>query len=258
MITMHINKTKNCISEDMRGWDCAQIFTHGPKSLNRNNICVERVRSAVKRLYIHSSYLFSFDNLEHAQEQFDLANELGVIGVVLHLKKQPPNYFIESLNKINCGNAMAILEMKACKRGTRYGYQTPEEINELCEAIISVNSKNKICICLDTAHINAGQIKLNSIDDIGAYVKKLKYPELIRLLHLNGNAYDPQVKAGDKHVIPTHPGDYVFTTGDGDVAIAEWFLRRDCDVIVECKDAQMYIKDLKESVDELRNKKLTI
>jgi endonuclease IV len=251
-ITVHVDHESECLCDDIKlvvektHTKCAQIFTHGPKSLKLNNINVEKITGMVENLYVHSSYLFSFDNNEHAQEQFDFANKIGARGVVLHLKKEPPSYFANSLSKLNLGDCAAILEMKAIKHSSKYGYQQPEEINMLCEEMLKLNKK--VWICLDTAHINAGRINLKTREDVKSYISKLKYPDMIRLLHLNGNQYDPMVKAGDKHIIPGLEGDFVFKDGDGDAEMAKWFLSRNCDVVVECKDALDYVNTLKTRV----------
>jgi hypothetical protein len=108
----------------------------------------------------------------------------------------------------------------------------------MCEAAIQEGfGPDQIGICLDTAHLNAGKIKLKTREDARLYIEQLKYPDYIALLHLNGNEYDSEKRAGDKHCIPLSKNDYVFRDTDlensGAAELSKWFVDRDCDVILE-------------------------
>ena len=245
--------------QELPGSRCAQIFTHGPKGKAMNRFNTEELRELCHehRIYVHSTYFTTWKDLAHMQEQFSLAASLGAQGVVLHLGKISPEAHIEVLAKLRIApvrldNAKCahlakqrtcriILEMRALKPD-RWTYQTPAEINELCEALqLAGFTSDRVIICLDTAHIAAARIALRTRKDADLYMAALKYPEYIGLLHLNGNTYNPAERAGDHHCVPMSAEDWVWSLGGAPIAVAdsgaaaltEWFTSRGRDVILE-------------------------
>lgn len=222
---------------------CAQIFTHGPRTWAKtayDEVELKKICDTYN-IYTHQTYVTSWKpeprNIQHMQDQFTAADDVGAQGVVLHLAKISPEDHIKVLKQLRPGGAMIILEMRALKLD-QYSYQSAAEINQLCKALKAAGyTSNQVIICLDTAHLSAGGIKLTTKADARAYIDSLKYPSYIGLLHLNGNEYDPSVRAGDKHCTPLGKEDFVFRdvtlANSGCLELARWFIGRDRDVILE-------------------------
>ena len=232
--------------EKLERCNCAQIFTHGPRTKSRvgwmrDPALLDRVKRTCqdRNIYVHQTYCTSWkpEGLQHMQDQFDAAEEIQAQGVVLHLGKISPQAHMDVIKRLNLHDNIAILEMRAL-RPDRWSYQSPDEINELCEAARDAGfGPDKVGICLDTAHINAARIKLTTRANARAFIDQLRYPEYITLLHLNGNLYDPNVRAGDAHCTPLDPADHVFRgveiADSGAAELVSWFIGRDRDVILE-------------------------
>ena len=224
--------------------NCVQIFTHGPRNSNRIkwlDTDLEKFLDLTKHknVYVHQTYTTSWkpEGLKHMQDQIDVATQIGAKGVVLHLGKISPEDHLFVLKKLNL-TVPVILEMRALKPD-KYSYQSTEEINQLCKIIRQ--EKINATICIDTAHLSAGKIRLDNIESAKSYFDKLSDPDLISLLHLNGNEYDPNVRAGDKHCVPMSKKDFVFTNMDSIQYIVNWFIQSGKDVILE----QDYTDELK-------------
>lgn len=230
--------------------DVAQIFTHGPHSVKVNAFDHDALKMLCrqKRIYVHSSYRTSFKNMDHSREQLELARDLGCRGVVIHIPLMEPTEVANAAAEmVAMHGAKVILEMKAVKPHDTCSYETPEKINTLVEHLKHMGlTSDAIGICIDTAHIAAGKQQIRKYKDAVVYLERLKYPEYVCLLHLNGNEFDGQVRAGDKHILPfrkdidgdTAHNDKVWGgrkyAASGCKAFVEWFLSRNKDIIIEC------------------------
>lgn len=245
---------------------CAQIFTHGPRTKGRAALDEDEVRAVAAgyRLYQHTTYMTCWKDEaasnKHIQDQMTCAAELGLQGIVLHLAKEPPSTHIAVMRKIEqkrrwqpeyapAGDrewCRFILEMRAIKSG-KWAYQEATEVNALCAALREAGyGPDRVWICLDTAHLAAGGISLRTAAAADRYICALEYPDYIGLLHLNGNTYNPDERAGDHHCIPHCADDWVWhkrastreieppsLADSGATTLARWFVARDRDVILE-------------------------
>ena len=233
-----------------------QLFTHGPRNMNKVNHDYERIRNVGKgiHLYVHSSYPTNpwngkADILKHTIDQFVSSMDIGSKGVVLHIPKIGPaevakhtKTLVELLLKRGLLKGQkVILEMKAVKKHDTKSYESPEKINRLIEALKGEGlDHTSVGICIDTAHIYAGEADIYSYEDGVKYCDNLKYPEWIYLIHLNGNVYDVKKRAGDKHAIPFDHEDKVWKgktySSSGCRAFVEYAQKKGIDFILEVKD----------------------
>lgn len=191
-----------------------QIFTIGPQSSKDINLDKDEIRilthSNQIELYVHSSYISrpwgtTKGGLYLTQKELKIAAELGAKGLVIHLPKNTLEYITKALpnivNDINFTkdkNVMLILEAPAMKHDDEKTYETPERINELCKAIIDMKLQNDIGICLDTSHLHSTGIPMSLHMYVDSFFKKLKYPEMIKLIHFNDNEWG-QGTGRDEH-----------------------------------------------------------
>ena len=193
-----------------------QIFTIGPKSLNTNDIDHEALGNFIATnaldLYIHSAYLinpFSTDeakyrtSLHNVTRELTIAQKVKAKGVVFHLPKASLDTIKKKLTdiyKMIPDNVCFLVEAKAMKSSS-LTHETPEKMNELCKIIDNINSlesKKKIAICLDTAHMFASGVKLSTYEDASSYFSQLKYPHLIKMIQFNDNEH-PFGSGKDEH-----------------------------------------------------------
>lgn len=232
-----------------------QIFTHGPRTTARVDHDYKKIREVSKdiNIYVHSSYPTNPWNqkldIQHTIDQFVSSDELGSKGVVLHIPKldpvsvaKPIKTLVDILTKRDLlKNQKVILEMKAVSQDDLMSYESPTKINRLIDALIAEGlTSDNIGICIDTAHIYAGKAVIYTYEDGVKYCSDLQYPEWIYLLHLNGNVYDAEKRAGDKHAIPFDREDKVWKglnyNISGCKAFIEYAHKKRIDIILEVKD----------------------
>jgi endonuclease IV len=261
---IHVLKKKNMAASikdaiDQLKITSVQIFTHGPRNRKESKLDYGAIREVTQNLnlYIHSSYPTNPwnnkpDIFKHTIDQFKASKELNAKGVVLHIPKIYPDkvanmtYLLfqecERLNLLK--SQKIILEMKAVKCDESKSYESPEKINRL---ILQLQKKgmtyDKVCICIDTAHIYAGKAKIKTYEEGKHYLNSIKFPEWIGLIHLNGNEYDSETRAGDKHAIPFDGRDKIWNGSykkSGCRAFIEWCKEKKIDFILEIKDHHTY------------------
>lgn len=236
--------------------DAIQIFTHGPRTMVRGVMDYAAVRGAAKgiRLYVHSSYPTNPWNgkravINHTLDQFRSSLELGARGVVLHIPKMGPDEVaagVEGLvGELRRAGLMegqrVILEMKAVRRHETKSYESPEKIDRLVEALVARGlGSGCVGICIDTAHIYAGGANIRTYEAGVRYLGALRHKGWVCLLHLNGNEYDAEKRAGDKHAIPLDGEDRVWRgvgyEGSGCRAFVEFARGHSIDYILEVKE----------------------
>lgn len=183
MIGIHCNINK--ISE-MRtyGFDAFQVFLINPQSLKIVKYDNVNQSIAGTHTYVHSSYLVSpFGSAKYntlmTWLQLSEQAKLGMIGVVFHLPKLRPDEMLPYVKKIQMPKGARIIwEMRAMRPGW---YETPEAINNLLETIPGD-------MCIDTAHLHASGQKIQTREQMQTWLKRLKYPERVRVIHINGSA----------------------------------------------------------------------
>ncbi len=237
MSGLHVYKgksfTKSILDARARfNLSAVQIFTHGPRGYNEIKMDVDGVRNAAMgtRLYVHSSYMSNpWKSPFHTVDQFKKAQLLGAKGVVLHIPKIDTRSIVKgvvrlarTLRQKNI-NVKIILEMKALKRHA-YSLESAQKINTLIAELSKVISSEMCGICIDTAHIYAGQTDIKTFESANQFLQQMD-PKWISLLHLNGNQYDSSVRAGDKHALPLSPADKIWSGSyetSGCRAFVEW------------------------------------
>ena len=99
---------------------------------------------------------------------------------------------------------------------------------------------------MDTAHLSAGKQKIQTRQEVSDWIEQITNWDYIGLLHLNGNEYDPNVRAGDKHCIPSSSNDKIWgNTTDGYKEMIQWHVKEQKkDAIVEvncCSESSEFI-----------------
>jgi endonuclease IV len=252
----------------------AQIFTHGPQSIARVKYGPGQVREAAVashlRLYVHSTYLTTVwrtdedghpnkRDMDHALDQFKAADEIGALGVVIHIPKLEVGAVAHGVaalleerkkhakEQIGLGQhahqalgfpkAKIILEMKALACHKTQSYETPKKIMDLVAEMVSLGiTPADVGICIDTAHIAAGRARIRTYAEAVAYLAAID-PQWIALIHLNGNEYDGNVRAGDKHCLALSEADKVWPSMEyadsGCRAFVEFATANNVDYILE-------------------------
>ena len=206
---------------------CVQIHTHGPQNIRERLINIPILKQIITTnqamLFVHSTTLtYPWKNtpymLRHTLSQLEKSHILNAGGLVIHLPKLTPNKIIpvlkvlvdknRSYKKKYCSKTRIILEMVS-QKPSKLSYETPEKINALItELKFHKITTMDVGICIDTAHIFVNKaVKIRKYDDAKKYIKKIKFPAYIRLIHLNGNT-----RAGysDKHTIPFLQNDLIW------------------------------------------------
>lgn len=191
-----------------------QIFTHGPRNVNRNVMDYGKIRLLSDRIkiFVHEPYpCFIFKGnvsaLDAMLDVFRAASECNSSGVVIHLPRSTVDAVVGSiahlltmLDKEKIKTPI-ILETPSNKPHPTMSWESPEKIKLLCDAFRAAGiTSTQVGICIDTAHIYAGGAQIATRADATVYLKALPI-EWIHLFHLNGNEYKFP-KAGDKHAIP--------------------------------------------------------
>lgn len=209
MLGFHIIKNlpktrtyEECLEEvESRGCTSAQIFISGPRSKKMILIDHKKLKKEAARknisLYAHNSYFGSPwsnnpDTIQFVKDQLDICYKSGVKGFVIHLPKKPLNVVIDILPKIVHSHVEILLEIPAVKSDPNLSWETPERINLLCKAIKAAKIKNTF-ICVDTSHIFACGLDLTTKKQAKKWLKNIKYPNMIHMIHLN----DSQVTLGN-------------------------------------------------------------
>jgi endonuclease IV len=171
-------------------------------------------------LYVHSSYLtigifsLTVDNkdtpkstaaIKHLDNQMNACDKLGSLGFVIHLPKKSPQFIIGALKVIipllKKYKTPFMLEMPASKSDDKT-YETPKKMDVLNDLIFKTypNFKNWSWV-IDTAHLWSCSIDVREIKVMKNWFKSLKYPEKIRLFHLNGGSIEHFKTGKDKHQV---------------------------------------------------------
>jgi endonuclease IV len=266
---IHVVKGNNKTIEDAlknnlnAGWTSAQIFTHGPRNKQFNNINVQHIKKLISEynitLYVHSSYptsIFGTQSkprvnsvaVDHLVEQSLVANMLRA-PLVVHLPRRDVNLVVDAL--LACEQAGSVknntilLEMPAMKPD-RHSFETAEKIQNLLTTMENSKLRGRYGICLDTAHVWAAGVNLTNYNYTKSYLEelnKLMYHnyKALQLLHVNGTS----VKLGggrDIHIVPGAKGDEIWGNipyrESGLRAILEFAQAENIDIIYEVKEGR--------------------
>jgi len=241
------------------GLASAQIFTHGPQSMSKVKYNADEVREVIEsglRVYVHSTYMTTvWRDLEHdmchAIAQFEAADEIGALGVVIHLPKMESDriaFGVSELVKVRKEKglkAKIILEMKALTSHRTQSYETPRKIMDLVAEMLKYGiCSDDVGICIDTAHIAAGKAQIRTHEMAQEYLASIDR-QWIALIHLNGNEYDGNIRAGDKHCLALSEADKIWNSieykDSGCRAFVEYAQEFNIDFIMElhCEGKEM-------------------
>ncbi len=184
----------------------AQIYVAGPRNYNLLKIDTQEFKNAVKSLnikvYAHASHMTRpWNNLpktiNHTKEQLQRCADLGIKALIIHLPKGPLDQVMKTLPKIQHPKTHIYLEIPSIKHDPEMSWERPEQINRLTKAIKKAKLKN-IYICVDTCHIWAAGTSLRTKEEAKRWIKKIKHPKAIKMIHLN-DSYHPLGYANDQH-----------------------------------------------------------
>lgn len=188
-------------------WTTMQLYTHGPRSYNKNPICDEKIINATKdmSIYVHSTHFSkpwkgNVRGIIHIQDQLKTAYSLGAQGLVVHLPKDLPSVVVEYMPQLYHPHVMTILEMTSVKPDDHKTYETPAKINRLIDALEAASITN-YGLCIDTSHIWAAGQNVSTKSFMDEWFDQIEDKSKIVMIHLNGSSID--LGGGkDTHIIP--------------------------------------------------------
>lgn len=268
MYGIHIHKESSPslhirIEEESDRWTAAQIYTHGPRSYNKNNIS-ERDIARVSRnlqLYVHSTHFSKpwkgkENAIGHIKDQMNVAKAIGAKGLVVHLPKDEPQVIEEHLPKI-LGEIPIILEMTSAKSDPEKTYETPEKLNRLTQRLSKYEGWS---YCIDTSHIWAAGQNVKTKEFMDDWFSRISEPHRIQLIHLNGSSV-PFNCGKDTHIIPFTSEDKIWHgipyNRSGVKSVVEFAKKMNIPVIMEInrgdvKDIDMMQVLLKREMGKVR------
>lgn len=243
---------------------CAQIFVSGPQ--NYHETLTDAEKDAVERyvretgiaLVIHGAYVDNPWNRAHGaihniKQELRIAARLMATGVIVHLGAgaasddalgavltEISNLDVNIIDKVTLW-----LEIHTAKASAAT-YETPEKLKRLFDRINALNLRLKIGLCIDTAHLFACGIALNTHAAAINWLDTLRelLPTVPLMLHLNDSA--SQLGSGkDAHAAlghgqlwgAYHPNSHLPIEDSGLVAILGWAETNDIVTILERDDA---------------------
>jgi endonuclease IV len=255
--------------------NAAQIFTYGPRFMNKNNIDYKAVKKITKRhnidLSVHSAYMTvgiwkitdqnkntdsSKKALNNLEKQVKSCREINAWGLVVHITKQRPEQ-VSSVVKLikpifKKYKVKLLLEMVSSKADDKT-YETPEKINYLTELI--GHKPVWWGWCIDTAHLwGAGESAVQKYDSMKKWLKKLKHKNKVKMIHLNGSS-SAKGSGKDKHEIAFSTDDIIWNKvspeKSGLRAVIEFAKKRNITVICEINRGKE--KDVRNSLKKINN-----
>ena len=188
--------------------NAAQIFTHGPRNKNRNNMDHAEIKKYCKKnniyLVVHSSYMtqniwcvddenkdksMSKKHLDHITDQLMACNQLGSRGLVVHLPCKSPEKILETMKiiepVIQKFQVPLLLEIEA-RKPSENTYETPTKLNNLCQILSRGISNKSWGLCIDTAHVWSSKYDISSEKNTTRWFNKFLFHKKIKLVHFNG------------------------------------------------------------------------
>lgn len=222
---------------------CVQFFTHGPRNRRETKLIYDELNSISKviNIYVHSSYPTGWKSPDHVYEQLDICDKIGSSGLVIHLPKNTPEFVCPIVKQWleHKSKTKILLEVRSIRPCENKSYETPEKIINLIEMLKEHKITHRdVGIVLDTAHIYVGYAPIREYEEAKIYLNKFnEYKNWFPLLHFNGNEYDANLRAGDKHIVPMDDNDKIWNNikyeQSGCHAFIEWFLNNNSDIILE-------------------------
>ncbi|SIP86119.1 AP endonuclease 2 [Pacmanvirus A23] len=182
---------------------CAQIFVTGPQNYHETMDEEEKnkVRKFIKEtgtdVVIHGAYVdfpwkLSYGSIHNIKQEMKIAAHIGATGVVIHLghgafSDDVINNVLTQINKLPDNvleTTVLWLEINAAK-SSETTYETPEKLLTLFNKVstITKNMKLKVGLCIDTAHLYACGISLDTYNKAQQWIEAL--PDVPIMMHLN-------------------------------------------------------------------------
>ena len=211
------------------GCDTMQIFSRSPQSWRNGaqlapedirEFNVRRKKFKIDPVFIHISYLINLaspdprlynGSIQAYIEDMQEAEKLGADYIVTHMgsHKETSEYagiarLTDALNRIldkTKGSKVGILLENTSGSGSWLGYKFIHHK----EILAGIKQKERIALCLDTAHAYAAGYDLASKDGLKSMadeIETLVGLKLVKLIHLN----DAQAKLGSRLDRHTHIG----------------------------------------------------
>jgi hypothetical protein len=284
-VGIHVSKTSlfdikrdsmlEAMYDDCKSYDLSacQIFIQGPQSSVMGKMDYDKIAEYCNekdiKLYVHSSYItvgifnITEDNkddtksikaIENLVKQFEACDKLNAHGLVIHLNKISPEDLIDNLkiyvNHLYKFNTPLILEQPAKKPEGYLTYETPAKINNLTKMINRTFPKLKWGWCIDTCHLWSGGINLSDVDITTKWFADLKYPETIKLFHINGGNNSIFKTGKDYHIVPFSKEDDIWSNKASYKIISDFMKEYDCCAILEIKRGEL--KDIKFAINYVK------
>jgi len=194
----------------------AQMFVVGPQSYNETLDdsekiqCKEVITNNDMRVIIHGSYIDHIWNgksgpLFNLRRELRIAADLGALGVIIHLSSGKYNSIdtIESVlpqitkyREKASRDVMLWLEINSAKHSS-HTYDNIDNIRVLFSKIRAMNIM-KVGLCIDTAHLFACGLALDSYDAADKYIASIDALNIDIMIHLNDSA-EPLGSGRDIH-----------------------------------------------------------
>lgn len=175
-----------------RGKIDANITAKAHELMKENNINPSDV-------IVHAPYIINFANrsdedkynfyIDFFCEELNRCNLLGLDKIVLHpgsattcTKEEGISNIANALNEVfsKTTNVKVLLEFMAGK-----GNEIGSSIDELASIISQINDKDRVCVCLDTCHMNDAGIDLKNFDSfLDEFDNKIGIDK-IKCIHIN-------------------------------------------------------------------------
>ncbi|QYB17740.1 putative endonuclease 4 [Pacmanvirus S19] len=248
---------------------CAQIFVTGPQNYHETMDEEEKnkVRKLIKEtgtdVVIHGAYVdfpwkLSHGSIHNIKQEMKIASQIGATGVVVHLghgafSDDVINNVLTEINKLPDNvleTTILWLEINAAK-SSETTYESPEKIHVLFNKVstITKNMKLKVGLCIDTAHLYACGVALDTYDKARRWIEAL--PDIPIMMHLNdsgsvlGSGKDLHAELAKGNIWKAyHPDDGQLPFEDSGLAfILGWAEQNNITTILE-RDSEGAIEDL--------------
>jgi endonuclease IV len=221
MIGYHIRKHDSLLSSitqaisTIEHYDlqpCGQFFLTGP--FNHDEVVISQddkaeIYELAKRypFIVHGAYVSNPWNkargtIHNLKKELILSDSLNCQGVIIHLSKNATDdtmlkYVLSKTKPYLSQRNKLWLEINSTKQSDT-SFETPEKINKLFSRIHALKFKH-VGLCIDTAHLFACNLALDSYQSAKAFFDKLTLREDQPIMfHLN-DTYDHLGSGKDKH-----------------------------------------------------------
>jgi deoxyribonuclease-4 len=232
-----------------------QFFVTGPQSQRPVHISdteIEQMRLMGCAMIIHGAYVSNPWNkapgaIHNLKQEMIMAERLGAAGCIVHTgKTENIEYVLGAMtseprplgDRELSAPARLWLETHSAKPGP-YTCETPEKINTLFKKLHSVAKRPQLGLCIDTAHVFACGVALDSAATTRQWLGALRVDCPI-MFHLNdskgklGDGRDIHEAVGLGNIWKAYgPGGYLDPADSGYAAILQYARANSCMVILE-------------------------